>query len=87
MIVVCTLAVKIPDEVFLNLHKTQAELALHMKQVYAAELYKERKVSLGYAAAWAEMHKEDFIHFLATFDISIFSFESEDEFKEEIDNA
>ena len=24
MIVVCTLAVKIPDEVFLNLHKTQA---------------------------------------------------------------
>ena len=52
-----------------------------MKQVYAAELYKERKVSLGYAAALAEMHKEDFIHFLATFDISIFSFESEDEFK------
>ena len=34
MIVVCTLAVKIPDEVFLNLHKTQAELALHMKQSY-----------------------------------------------------
>lgn len=83
----CTLAIKIPDEVFLNLHKTQAELALHMKQIYAVELYKERKVSLGYAAALAEMHKEDFIHFLANFNISIFSFDNEDEFKEEIDNA
>ena len=43
MIAVCTLAIKIPDEVFFNLHKTQAELALHMKQIYAVELYKERK--------------------------------------------
>lgn len=83
----CELAVKIPDEVFLNLHKTQAELALHMKQIYVAELYKERKIPLGYAAALAEMHKEEFIHFLATFDVSIFSFESEDELKEEIYNA
>ena len=71
----------------MNLHKTQAELALHMKQIYAAELYKEQNISLGYAANMAEMHKEEFIHFLATFDVSIFSFESEDEFKEEIYNA
>ena len=83
----CELAVKIPDEVFLNLHKTQAELALHMKQIYVVELYKERKISLGYAAALAEMHKEEFIYFLATFDVSIFSFESEDDLKEEIYNA
>lgn len=83
----CTLAIKIPDEVFLNLHKTQAELALHMKQIYAVELYKERKVSLGYAAALAEMHKEDFIHFIANFNVSIFSFDNEDEFSEEISNA
>ena len=83
----CTLAIKIPDEVFLNLHKTQAELALHMKQIYAVELYKEKKVSLGYAAALAEMHKEDFIHFIANFNVSIFSFDNEDEFSEEISNA
>lgn len=69
------------------MHKTQAELALHMKQIYAVELYKERKVSLGYAAALAEMHKEDFIHFIANFNVSIFSFDNEDEFSEEISNA
>ena len=43
----------------MNLHKTQAELALHMKQIYAVELYKEQKVPLGYAAALAEMHKDE----------------------------
>lgn len=69
------------------MHKTQVELALHMKQIYAVELYKERKVSLGYAAALAEMHKEDFIHFIANFNVSIFSFDNEDEFSEEISNA
>ena len=82
MIAVCTLAIKIPDEVFFYLHKTQAELALHM-----VELYKEQKVSLGYAAALAEMHKEEFIHFLANFNVSIFAFENKDEFTEEIGNA
>ena len=87
MIAVCTLAIKIPEEVFLNLHKTQAELALHMKQIYAVELYKEQKVSLGYAAALAEMHKEEFIHFLANFNVSIFAFENKDEFTEEIGNV
>ena len=54
---------------------------------YAVELYKEQKVSLGYAAALAEMHKEEFIHFLANFNVSIFAFENKDEFTEEIGNA
>lgn len=83
----CTLSIKIPDEVFLNLHQTQAELALHMKQIYAVELYKEKKVSIGYAAALAEMSKEDFIHFLAKFNVSIFSFDSDEEIYDEFQNA
>lgn len=83
----CVLEIERPDEVILNLHKTKDELVLHMKRIYAVELYKEKKVSLGYAAALAEMHKEEFIHFLATFNVSIFSFDNEDEFSEEINNA
>ena len=43
----CTLAIEIPDEVLLNVHKTKAEVALYMKQLYAVDLYKKKQVSLG----------------------------------------
>ncbi len=83
----CTLAIKIPDEVLLNVHKTQAEVALYMKQLYAVDLYKKKQVSLGYCADLAEMSKEEFIHFLAEFKVSIFSFDDDEDFEDELKNA
>ena len=83
----CTLAIKIPDEVLLNVHKTQTEVALYMKQLYAVDLYKKKQVSLGYCAALAEMSKEEFIHFLAEFKVSIFSFDDDENFENELKNA
>jgi predicted HTH domain antitoxin len=53
----------------------------------ALDLYKDKKVSLGYCASVADMTKEEFIQFLSMNGISIFSFESEDEFMEELTNA
>ena len=41
-----TLSIEIPDEVLLNVHKTQDEVALYMKQLYAVELYKKKQVSI-----------------------------------------
>ena len=53
--IMCTLSIEIPDEILLNVHKTQDEVALYMKQLYAVDLYKKKQVSLGYCAALAEM--------------------------------
>lgn len=83
----CTLAIEMPDEVLLNVYKTKAKVALYMKQLYAVDLYKKKQVSLGYGAALAEMSKEDFIHFLVEFEVSIFSFNDDEEFETELKNA
>ena len=83
----CTVAIRIPDEVMLHVHKTQAEIALYMKRLYAVDLYRKKEVSLGYCAALAEMTKEEFIKLLAEYNISIFSYESEDELLGEFKNA
>lgn len=53
----------------------------------AIDLYKNMKVSLGYCASVADMTKEDFIKYLGKNDISIFSFDNEEEFLEELANA
>ncbi|MBR1438181.1 MAG: UPF0175 family protein [Synergistaceae bacterium] len=49
--------------------------------------YSARRVSLGYCAQIANMNKADFIRFLGANNISIFHFDDEDEFLEEIENA
>ena len=53
----------------------------------AVDLYKNKKVSLGYCANVAGMTKEEFVQYLGMNGISIFSFVSEDEFLEELANA
>lgn len=58
-----------------------------MKKILALDLYKNRKVSLGYCASVAEMTKEEFVQYLGMNGISIFSFHSEEEFLEELANA
>ena len=42
---------------------------------------------MGYCAQIAEMDKEDFIHYLSSNGISIFHFDNEEEFIEEMNNA
>ena len=46
-----------------------------------------RGVSLGYAAQIADMDKESFIRFLGENGVSIFRFDNEKEFMEELANA
>ena len=53
----------------------------------AENIYKNKKVSLGYCASVAEMTKEEFVQYLGMNGISIFSFSSESEFMEELANA
>lgn len=53
----------------------------------AVDLYKNKKVSLGYCSSVAEMSKEELIKYLGMNGISIFAFASEEELLEEIGKA
>lgn len=49
--------------------------------------YVSQGVSIGYCAQIADMTKEDFIKFLGMNNISIFKYDDENEFLEELNNA
>lgn len=80
-------SIQVPEEILLDLHVEQNGFAEYIKEMLALDLYKNKKVSLGYCARVAEMTKEEFIQFLGENEVSIFSFTSEEEFKEEVANA
>lgn len=83
----CMVSINVPEEVLLDLHEDKEHFAQYMKRMLALDLYKNRKVSLGYCASIADMAEEDFIEYLGKNDISIFSFKNEEEFLEELENA
>ena len=83
----CVVSINIPEEILLDLHEDKDDFADYMKKMLAVDLYKNKKVSLGYCASVADMTKEEFIKYLGDKGISIFSFESEEEFLEELRNA
>lgn len=83
----CVVSINVPEEILLNLHESENDFAVYMKCMLAVDLYKNKKVSLGYCADIADMPKEDFIKYLGKNNISIFSFESEKEFLEKLENA
>lgn len=83
----CVISINVPEEILLDLHENKDDFTAYMKCMLAVDLYKNRKVSLGYCADIADMAKEDFVKYLGRNGISIFSFESKKEFLEEIENA
>lgn len=58
-----------------------------IKHDVALQLYKSKKATLKYCAELVNMSKEDFIQYLGENKVSIFDFESEEEFMEEIKKA
>ncbi len=83
----CVVSINVPEEILLDLHEDKDNFAEYMKKMLAVDLYKNKKVSLGYCASVAEMSKEDFIKYLGMNGVSIFAFTSEGEFVEEMANA
>jgi predicted HTH domain antitoxin len=83
----CAISINVPEEVLLDLHENQKDFAEYMQKMLALDLYKNKRVSLGYCANVAGMTKEEFLKYLGMNGISIFSFESEDAFMEELANA
>ena len=81
------ITVNIPEEILLYLNISESYFSNYAKKFLAIDLYKNKNISLGYCAELAEMTKEDFILFLGENKISIFGFENEKEFLEEVNNA
>lgn len=83
----CVVSINVPEEILSDLHEDKNGFAEYMKKMLAMDLYKNKKVSLGYCASVAEMTKEEFVQYLGMNGVSIFSFASDDEFVEELKNA
>lgn len=79
--------VNIPDAVLFDT-KMSPELAeSYARQAVALCYYTQKGVSLGYCAEIAGMSKTDFIKYLGDNNVSIFSYDDEAEFLEEMNNA
>ncbi len=83
----CSIAIKIPDEVLYDTKMTKDEANAFAKKATALMLYLKNHISIGYCAQIAGMSEGDFIKYLGNNNISIFSFDDEAEFIEEMNNA
>ena len=84
---VCELAIKIPDAVLYDTRMTKEQALSFAKRAIALGYYTQNGVSIGYCAQIAGMTEEDFIKYLGENHVSIFHFDDEAEFLEEMENA
>ena len=83
----CEIAFNIPNEILYDARQSKEEALQFVRRSAALSYYVQRGVSLGYAAQIAGMDKEDFIKYLGRNEVSIFNFDDEREFLEELSNA
>ena len=83
----CQISIRIPDAVLYDTHMSTDEAAEFARRAVAMGYYTQNKVSIGYCAQIAGMTEEDFIKYLGQNHISIFQFDSKEEFVEELENA
>lgn len=83
----CSIAIKIPDEVLYDTKMTEEQANDFAKKSITLMLYTKNHISIGYSAQIAGMTEEEFINYLSNNGISIFNFDDEDEFLEEMNNA
>lgn len=83
----CRLAVQIPNEVLYDTHMTESQSEILAKKIIAMHYYLHFHVSLGYCAQIADTTEEDFIKYLSENGVSIFQFDNEQEFHNELKNA
>ncbi|MCL2287068.1 MAG: UPF0175 family protein [Firmicutes bacterium] len=79
--------ITIPESIALSLREPVEKIGLEMKRALAIIYYCDKKLSLGQCSELAEMTKAEFIKHLSKYNISIFSYSSEDELLEDIANA
>ena len=83
----CQVDVKIPEEVLYDTRMSKVQAQLFARRAVAMAYYVQSGVSIGYCAEIAGMSKADFIAYLGKNKISIFHYDDENEFDEELNNA
>lgn len=82
-----SISVNIPDGVLYDTKMTHDLAEAYARKAVALSYYTKNGVSLGYCAEIAGMTKTDFIKYLGENGVSIFCFDDEAEFLEELNNA
>lgn len=83
----CQIAFSIPDEVLFDTKMTREQANQFARQAVALGYYTQSGVSIGYCSQIAGMTEEEFIKYLRQNNVSIFRFDTKEEFLEEIDHA
>lgn len=83
----CQVAVAIPDAVLYDTHMSYEQADTFVRRCIALAYYTHHGVSLGYCAQIAAMPEEDFLRFLGEQHISVFHFDNQQEFLDELKNA
>lgn len=83
----CQIILSIPDEVLYDTKMNQEQANQFVRQAVALGYYTQSGVSIEYCSQIAGMTEEEFIKYLGQNHISVFRFDNEKEFLEELDNA
>ena len=83
----CQVSINIPEAVLFDKCLTQPKAQQMAKKAVALYCYANMDVSIGYCAEIADMNEEEFLRFLGENKVSVFHFDDEAEFLEELKNA
>ena len=83
----CQIVLSIPDEVLYDTKMNQEQANQFARQAVALGYYTQSGVSIGYCSQIAGMTEEEFIKYLGRNHISVFRFEDEKGFLDELNNA
>ena len=83
----CQIVLSIPDEVLYDTKMNKEQANQFARQAVALGYYTQSGVSIGYCSQIAGMTEKEFIKYLGRNHISIFRFDNEKEFLEELNNA
>ena len=83
----CQIVLSIPDEVLYDTKMSHEQVNQFARQAVALRYCTQSGVNIGYCSQIAGMTEEEFIKYLGRNHISIFRFDNEKEFLEELNNA
>ena len=83
----CQIAINIPEEVLFDAKMSHEQARQFVRQLTALGYYTKNGISIGYCSQIAGMTEEEFIKYLGQNHISIFQFDGQEEFLEELNNA
>lgn len=83
----CQIVLSIPDEVLYDTKMNKEQANQFARQAVALGYYTQSGVSIGYCSQIAGMTEKEFIKYLGRNHISVFQFDNEKEFLEELNNA